>query len=89
MATDLEELLVRMRNEATPALGGVENHLWREIHRRRAHGRIMRVIGRNTGIAAAGLAIGIAVAVTRPAAPPKSVNITLLLTEVPPASLLE
>ena len=89
MATDFEELLVRMRNEATPALVDVENQLWREIHRRRARDRIMRVIGRNTCIAAAGLAIGIAVAVTRPAAPPKSVNITLLLTEVPPASLLE
>ena len=91
MTRDLDGLLAHMRDgaEPLPALSGVEHALWQEIHRWRARKRIVDAIGRNTGIAAAGLAIGILVAVTRPAPPSKPVNIPLLLTEVPPASLLE
>jgi len=89
MTNDLDQLLADFRDEDTPALAGFENALLREIRRRRARNQVIAAIGRNTGIAAAGLAIGLTVAVTRPAPPPKPVNITLLLTEVPPASLLE
>ena len=89
MTNNLDGLLAAMRDEAIPTPADVESALWQQIHRRRARGQIMGAIGRNTGIAAAGLAIGLVVAVTRPAPPPKPVNIPLLLTEVPPASLLE
>src|SRR5579862_9898197 len=89
MANNLEALLVGLRDETAPTLAGVESGLWREIHRQRARGRILGAIGCNTGIAAAGLVIGIAAAVTRPLPPPEPVSIPLLLTEVPPASLLE
>ena len=44
---------------------------------------------RNAGIAAAALLIGVVVSVSRPVAKPKPVNISLLLTEVPQASLLQ
>jgi len=89
MTNDLDRLLTGIRDELAPPLVGVENALWHEIHRRHARSRILNAVGRNTGIAAAGLAIGIMVAVTRPSPPPKPVAIPLLLTEVPPASLLE
>ena len=89
MRNDLDAVLADMRNEPMPALACVENTLWREIHRRHARSRIRNAVGRNTGIAAAGLVIGIVVAITRPVPPPKPVAIPLLLTEVPPASLLE
>ena len=89
MTNTLDGLLATMRDEPMPGPADVENALWQEIHRRRARGKIMDAIGRNTGIAAAGLAIGLVVAVTRPAPPPKPIAIPLLLTEVPPASLLE
>ena len=89
MTNHLDALLARMAERPGPAVSGVESRLWREIHRRHAWRQIMGAIGRNTGIAAAGLAIGIVVAITRPLPPPKPVNIPLLLTEVPPASLLE
>lgn len=86
---DLDRLLAGLDDEAMPALAGIENAMWREIHRRGAQQRIWGAVGRNTGIAAAGLVIGVMVAVTRPAPPPNPVAIPLLLTEVPPASLLE
>ena len=89
MTGDINRLLMQMREEPVPALRGFEAALWQEIHHRHARSRILGAIGRNTGIAAAGLAIGIVLAVTRPVASPKPVNIPLLLTEVPPASLLE
>jgi len=89
MSDDLDRLLARMRGNGVSGLAGVEDALWREIGRRRARDRIMAAIGRNTGIAAAGLVIGLVLAVTRPVSPPKPVSISLLLTEVPPASLLE
>ena len=89
MTNDLDKLLAGMRDEPAGGLAGVESALWREIHRRHARSQIRNAIGRNTGIAAAGLVIGIVVAVTRPLPPPKPVAIPLLLTEVPPASLLE
>ena len=89
MINDLNVLLANMRDEPTPALTSIESALWQEIHRRRTRSQILNAVGRNTGIAAAGLAIGIMVAVTRPLPPPKPVAIPLLLTEVPPASLLE
>jgi hypothetical protein len=89
MSNDLDRLLAGMRDESATAPVGVESALWREIHRRHARSQIRNAIGRNTGIAAAGLAIGIVMAVTRPPPPPKPVAIPLLLTEVPPASLLE
>jgi hypothetical protein len=86
---DLDALLADMREEKTPALADIESALWQQIRRRRARDQIVGVLGRNTGIAAASLAIGIVVAVTRPAPPPRPVAIPLLLTEVPPASFLE
>ena len=89
MTNGLDRLLAGMRDEAEPQLAGVESALWREIHRRQARTHIMGAFGRNTGIAATGLVIGIIVAITRPLPPPKPVSIPLLLTEVPPASLLE
>jgi hypothetical protein len=71
-------------------LPGIEGGMWREIHRRqRAQRLILGEVGRNTGIAAVALLIGVAVTIHHPAPTPKPVNITLLLTEVPPASLLE
>lgn len=89
MSEDLDRLLAEMQGGKPPALAGFEGMLWREIHRRRARDRVLGAIGRNTGIAAAGLMIGLGMAVTRPAPPPRPVDIPLLLTEVPPASLLE
>ena len=63
--------------------------MWQEIHRRqRAHRVMLGALQRNVGIAAVALLIGIAVSVNRPL-PTRPVSITLLLTEVPPASLLE
>lgn len=90
MTNDLERLLEGLRDEALPVLTGTENAMWREIHRRqRAHRIFLGEVGRNGGIAAAALLIGVAVGVTRPVPQPKPVDITLLLTDVPPASLLE
>jgi hypothetical protein len=90
MNDDLDALLARVRDDAPSALPGIENALWGEIHRRQRTQRfVLGEVGRNTGIAAAALLIGIALGTARPAPPPKPVNITLLLTEVPPASLLE
>jgi hypothetical protein len=90
MNGDLDTLLSTLRDDAPTTLSGIEDGMWREIHRRqRARRQVLGEVGRNTGIAAAALLIGVAVSVARPAAPPKPVNITLLLTEVPPASLLE
>jgi len=90
MNGDLDTLLSALRDDAPADLPGIEGGIWREIHRReRVRRRILGEVGRSTGIAAAALLIGVAVSVARPAPPPKPVNITLLLTEVPPASLLE
>jgi len=89
MTDNLEALLASLRDEPAPALADVEGALWQEIRRRHARGQIAGAIGRNTGIAAAGLMIGVVLAITRPLSPPKPVSIPLLLTEVPPASLLE
>jgi hypothetical protein len=90
MNGDIDTLLSALRGDAPIALSGIENGMWLEIRRRQRTRRlILGEVGRTTGIAAAALLIGVAVSVARPAAPPKPVNITLLLTEVPPASLLE
>lgn len=90
MIGDINGLLAQLREAPVPALPGFEAALWQEIRHRRARSQIiMGAIGRNTGIAAAGLAIGIILAITRPVASHRPVNIPLLLTEVPPASLLE
>jgi hypothetical protein len=90
MNGDLDTLLSALREDAPAALTGVEDGMWREIHRRqRVRRLVLGEVGRTTGIAAAALLIGVAVSAARPAPPPKPVNITLLLTEVPPASLLE
>jgi hypothetical protein len=90
MNGDLDTLLSALRDDAPTILSGVEDGLWREIHRRqRARRLVLGDVGRTTGIAAAALLIGVAVGIARPAPRPKPVNITLLLTEVPPASLLE
>jgi hypothetical protein len=68
----------------------IEGTLWEEIRRRqRAQRSVLGEVGRSGGIAAMALLIGIALGTSRPLPPPKPVNITLLLTEVPPASLLE
>lgn len=95
MNGDLDTLLSALRDDAPfdgrPGnLAGIEGGIWQEIHRReRVRRRILGEVGRSTGIAAAALLIGVAVSAARPAPPPRPVNITLLLTEVPPASLLE
>jgi type VI protein secretion system component VasF len=90
MNGDLDTLLSAFRDDAPTTLSGVEDGMWREIHRRRrARQLFLGEVGRTTGIAAVALLIGVAVSIARPAAQPKPVNITLLLTEVPPASLLE
>jgi hypothetical protein len=90
MNDDLDALLARVRDETPSALPGIENTLWEEIHRRqRAQRSMLGEFGRGGGIAAVALLIGIALGTSRPLPPPKPVNITLLLTEVPPASLLE
>lgn len=90
MNGDLDTLLSALRDDTPADLPGIEGGIWREIHRRECvRRRILGEMGRSTGIAAAALLIGVAVSVARPAPPPRPVNITLLLTEVPPASLLE
>ena len=90
MRGDLDGILSALRDDVPPRLLGAENRIGPEIHRRRqARHRILGEIGRNTGIAAGALLIGIAVSLGRSLPPPQAVNITLLLTEVPPASLLE
>ena len=90
MNDDLDALLARVRDATPSALPGLENTLWEEIHRRqRAQRSMLGEVGRGGGIAAVALLIGIALGTSRPLPPPKPVNITLLLTEVPPASLLE
>ena len=90
MHDDLDALLARVRDATPAALPGLENTLWEEIHRRqRAQRSMLGEFGRSGGIAAVALLIGIALGTSRPLPPPKPVNITLLLTEVPPASLLE
>jgi hypothetical protein len=90
MNDDLDLLLARIRDDTPSALLGIEAAMWAQIHRRqRARRFVLGEVGRNGGIAAAALLIGIALGAWRPAPPPKPVNITLLLTEVPPASLLE
>jgi hypothetical protein len=90
MNDDLDVLLARIRDDAPSASPGIEAMMWARIHRRqRARRFVVGEVGRTSGIAAAALLIGIALGTSRPASPPKPVNITLLLTEVPPASLLE
>ena len=90
MNNDLDTLLAGLRDEALPALAGVEQSVWQTIHRRqRTRSIIMGEFRRNAGIAAAALLIGVAVSVARPVSKPKPVNISLLLTEVPQASLLQ
>ncbi|MGZ5925185.1 MAG: hypothetical protein ACXWLJ_00795 [Rhizomicrobium sp.] len=90
MNDDLDALLARVGDDAPPALTGIEARMWSRIHRRRQARRlVLGEVGRNTGIAAAALLIGIALGAARQPPAPKPVNITLLLTEVPPASLLE
>jgi hypothetical protein len=90
MNEDLDALLASIRDDAPSALFGIEATMWARIHRRRRAQRLaLGEVGRNTGIAAAALLIGIALGTARPLPAPKPVNITLLLTEVPPASLLE
>ena len=90
MNDDLDALLARVRDDAPSALSGIEAAMWSRIRRRqRAQRLVLGEVGRNTGIAAAALLIGIALGAARPPPAPKPVNITLLLTEVPPASLLE
>lgn len=90
MNDDLDALLARVRDDAPPALTGIETAMWSRIHRRQhAQRLVLGEVGRNTGIAAAALLIGVALGAARPPPAPKPVNITLLLTEVPPASLLE
>lgn len=90
MNDDLDALLATLRAAAPSGSPGIENGLWSEIHRRRrARQFVLGEVGRNSGIAAAALLIGIALGTSRPLPAPKPVNITLLLTEVPPASLLE
>jgi hypothetical protein len=90
MNDDLDALLARVRAATPSALPGIENTVWEEIHRRqRAQRSMLGEFGRGGGIAAVALLIGIALGTSRPLPPPKPVNITLLLTEVPPASLLE
>ena len=90
MTDKLDALLAKLSDDAIPSLAGTESAMWREIHRRqRAQSLVLGEVGRNTGIATAALLIGVVLAITRPVQPPKPVNITLLLTEVPPASLLE
>ena len=90
MNDDLDALLARIRDETPSALPGIENTMWEEIHRRQ---RAQRSCWGNSAAVAASrrvaLLIGIALGTSRPLPPPKPVNITLLLTEVPPASLLE
>lgn len=90
MNDDLDALLARLRDAAPASLPSLENTLWEEIHRRqRAQRSMLGEFGRGGGIAAVALLIGIALGTSRPLPPPKPINITLLLTEVPPASLLE
>lgn len=90
MNDDLDALLARVRDDAPSALTGIEAAMWSRIHRRQhAQRLVLGEVGRNTGIAAAALLIGVALGAARPPPAPKPVNITLLLTEVPPASLLE
>ena len=90
MYNNLDALLAGLREGATPALAGVEQVVWGKIHRRqRAHTALVGEFRRNAGIAAAALLIGVVVSVSRPVQHPKPVNISLLLTEVPQASLLQ
>lgn len=90
MRSDLDSILSAVRDDVPPVLSGIENGIWPEIRRRQSvQHRLLGEVGRNTGIATAALLIGIAVSTGRSLPPPKAVNITLLLTEVPPASLLE
>jgi hypothetical protein len=90
MSGDLELLLARLHDDMAPPLAGVEDSVCAEIRRRKqARSFLLGEAGRNTGIAAAALLLGVAIAATRPLPPPRAVSISLLLTEVPPASLLE
>jgi hypothetical protein len=90
MYDDLDTLLAGLRDDALPALVGVEHAVWRKIRQRqRAHTALVGEFRRNAGIAAAALLIGVVVSVSRPVPQPKPVNISLLLTEVPQASLLQ
>jgi len=90
MRSDLDSILSAVRDDVPPAVSGIENGIWPEIRRRRyAQHRMLGEIGRNTSIAAVALLIGMAVGFGRSLPPHHTVNIALLLTEVPPASLLE
>jgi hypothetical protein len=90
MAGDLEMLLAKFHDDMVPSLAGMEDAVCAEIRRRkRARSLLLGEAGRKTGIAAAALLLGVAIAATRPLPPPQSVSIPLLLTEVPPASILE
>jgi hypothetical protein len=90
MSKTLDGLLAGLCADTPPSLAGIEDGLWKEIHRRQqAQSLIRGEVGRNTGIAAAALLIGVALGSSHTLPAPKPVNITLLLTEVPPASLLE
>ncbi len=90
MAGDLELLLARFHDDIVPSLAGMEDSVCAEIRRRKqVRNLLLGEAGRKTGIAAAALLLGVAIAATRPLPPPRTVSISLLLTEVPPASLLE
>lgn len=89
MDANIDTLLANLGATETPALAGLEQAVWNEIHRRNAKDRVWGTLGRNSGIAAVALLIGVAVGIARPVHTAKPANISLLLTEVPPASLLE
>lgn len=89
MHADIDALLAGLSEREMPSLAGFEEALWSEIHRRSAKDRAWRALGRNSGIAAMALLIGVAVGIARPIHPPKSPNIPLLFTEAPSASLLQ